>query len=644
MNLSKKELKTVYKPWGKEEWIELNEKYCYKRIYINKGYKTSFQYHNFKHETNYIISGEAEIWLEDEYGVLNKSIMVSGDFFTVIPPRKHRVIALSDLVLQEVSTPEVDDVIRIDDEFNRDNGKIDNEHKKPAVLILTAGKGERLGNLTKNINKSLIPINNESILSKIINKFPKDYDFVIATGYKGELIKEYCGLVFPERNFTFVDVDDIDSEKSGPGYSALKCKDYLQRPFFFITCDCLIDTELPHLDGNWIGVYPTSYPEKYSTVNIDENNIITHYSNKNVNGFELAFIGLSSIWDFEIFWSELSNNIQNGEIVSAFYRPEKYPNFNAKVLEWFDTGNFDDLKRSKEHFKDSPLSLQKNNSEITYFDNGKFLKFTPNSEVLDNRVKRSYFLGKLIPNNFGNTKNFMYYDWYDGKTLYDIDDVKVYTKFLDILKSNMNTIVESNGSDIHEFYYNKTKSRLNQYIEKYGSEYYNNGYIINGVKFPSMKETFEKIDFGILLNNPLYSRFHGDLQFDNVVYNNRLNEFKYIDWRDSFGNNTNGGDIYYDLSKLYGGVIIPYNLMKSEQNIEFSESSISVVFTYSKLKNLTEFQNIYEDWLIDNGFDMNIIKLITGLIFLNMSPLHEKKFSKMLWFKSIQMLNAHDKY
>jgi thiamine kinase-like enzyme len=238
----------------------------------------------------------------------------------------------------------------------------------------------------------------------------------------------------------------------------------------------------------------------------------------------------------------------------------------------------------------------------------------------------------------------MYYDWYDGKTLYDIDDVKIYTKFLDILKSNMNTIVESNGNDIHEFYYNKTKSRLNQFIEKYGSEYYNNEYLINGVKFPSMKETFEKIDFGILLNNPFYSRFHGDLQFDNVVYNNHLNEFKYIDWRDSFGNNTNGGDIYYDLSKLYGGVIIPYNLMKSEQNIEFSDSSISVVFTYFKLKNLTDFQSIYENWLISNGFDISKVRIITGLIFLNMSPLHDKKFSKMLWFKSIEMLNTYDKY
>ena len=58
--------KVVHKPWGKEEWLELNDAYCYKRIYINAGYKTSYQYHQFKKETNYIISGEAEVWLEND--------------------------------------------------------------------------------------------------------------------------------------------------------------------------------------------------------------------------------------------------------------------------------------------------------------------------------------------------------------------------------------------------------------------------------------------------------------------------------------------------------------------------------------------------------------------------------------------------
>ena len=126
-------MKTVYKHWGKEEWLELNDFYCYKRIYINKGTRTSFQYHREKLETNYIISGVAEIWLENDEGVIEKKVMRAGDYFTVIPPKKHRVIALSDLILQEVSTPQVDDVVRIEDDNNRKDGKIENEHKTPAL-------------------------------------------------------------------------------------------------------------------------------------------------------------------------------------------------------------------------------------------------------------------------------------------------------------------------------------------------------------------------------------------------------------------------------------------------------------------------------------------------------------------------------
>lgn len=122
--------KTVSKPWGKEVWLELNNKYCYKRIYIKAGTRTSFQYHEKKLETNYIIDGEAEIWLENDGGVVEKIQMKKNDFFTVKPPRKHRVIALTDLILQEVSTPEVDDVIRIEDDTGRNNGRIESEHKK----------------------------------------------------------------------------------------------------------------------------------------------------------------------------------------------------------------------------------------------------------------------------------------------------------------------------------------------------------------------------------------------------------------------------------------------------------------------------------------------------------------------------------
>ena len=59
------------------------------------------------------------------------------------------------------------------------------------VFIPTAGIGSRLGDLTSSINKSLVALDNKPIISHIINLFPRDAEFVIALGYKGEIVKEH---------------------------------------------------------------------------------------------------------------------------------------------------------------------------------------------------------------------------------------------------------------------------------------------------------------------------------------------------------------------------------------------------------------------------------------------------------------------
>jgi NDP-sugar pyrophosphorylase family protein/mannose-6-phosphate isomerase-like protein (cupin superfamily) len=636
-------MKTIHKPWGKEEWIELNDSYCYKRIYINAGYKTSYQYHIYKKETNYIISGQAEVWLENDEGIIEKKIMGPNDYFNVSPPKKHRVIALTDLIMQEVSTPEVNDVIRIDDEFSRGDGKIEGEHKNPAVLILCAGLGTRLKNLTKNINKALLPINNKAIISHIIDKFPNTYDFVIALGYKGDSIKKYCEITHPKHKFTFVEIDKYDSETTGPGYSALMCSKHLQKPFYFIMGDCLIDSPLPHIDGNWLGVSPTSFPEKYSTINVNNDDDIISFMDKNIDGYDLAFIGLGSIFNYETFWSELQSNIKNNELVSAFENPKNYPIFKIKKLKWLDTGNLDDLEKAKEYFNDNPLSLKKDVSEITYKDNNIFLKFTPDTEILKRRIIRAKHLGHNIPNNFGFTDDFIYYDWIEGDTLYELDDLFLFKNFLRVFEEKIKITTKGNVDDIRKFYIDKTNKRINLFLPKYHSDYYNLEHEINGIKLPSMKSVLETIDFQQLDNNPFYNLFHGDLHFDNIVYNKNEDKYYYIDWRDSFGDSVDFGDLYYDLSKFYGGLLIPYNLMKNENLITYNEGSYSINYSYPISENLIKFKTIYEKWVIDNGFDLKKIKFISGLIFLNMSPLHDGKFGKMLWFKSIEMLSNYDK-
>ena len=130
--------KLVTKPWGKEVWLnyrkseevgEFEKRYVMKKLYINSGTKTSFQYHIKKVETNFLIKGSIEAWFEIKPGYIDKKILRAGSIWSVPAGIKHRIITLEDTVLIESSSPEVDDVIRIEDDTSRGNGRIKNEHK-----------------------------------------------------------------------------------------------------------------------------------------------------------------------------------------------------------------------------------------------------------------------------------------------------------------------------------------------------------------------------------------------------------------------------------------------------------------------------------------------------------------------------------
>ena len=87
------------------------------------------------------------------------------------------------------------------------------------VLIASAGLGNRLKGMTKNINKALISVAHKPAISYIIEKFEKDIEIVIAVGYKSKSIKGYISIAYPDRKITFVEVDKYEGEGSGLGYS-----------------------------------------------------------------------------------------------------------------------------------------------------------------------------------------------------------------------------------------------------------------------------------------------------------------------------------------------------------------------------------------------------------------------------------------
>jgi mannose-6-phosphate isomerase len=128
-NLSVSEYR-VEKPWGHELWLELNEFYAYKLIHMKKGNRCSLQSHDYKIEANYVIEGEAEVLLENDKGEMESKIYTKGMGWTVPLNRKHRVIARESYTALEVSTPHLNDVVRYEDDTNRESGKIDSEHAK----------------------------------------------------------------------------------------------------------------------------------------------------------------------------------------------------------------------------------------------------------------------------------------------------------------------------------------------------------------------------------------------------------------------------------------------------------------------------------------------------------------------------------
>ena len=114
----------IEKPWGYELLIEKNDKYVMKKLGMNKGHKCSIQYHEKKKETVYVLSGMLKVYLGDDVDELDEIIMNPHDTMTIDPFKIHRMEAIENSVYLEASTPELDDVVRLQDEYGREGTSV----------------------------------------------------------------------------------------------------------------------------------------------------------------------------------------------------------------------------------------------------------------------------------------------------------------------------------------------------------------------------------------------------------------------------------------------------------------------------------------------------------------------------------------
>jgi mannose-6-phosphate isomerase len=111
----------VDKPWGHELWWARTDRYVGKILHVKQGESLSLQYHNVKDETILIHSGRLlfETKGRDDPGELRRIEMKPGDIIHITPGTLHRMTGLEDTDIIEVSTPELDDVVRLEDRYGR---------------------------------------------------------------------------------------------------------------------------------------------------------------------------------------------------------------------------------------------------------------------------------------------------------------------------------------------------------------------------------------------------------------------------------------------------------------------------------------------------------------------------------------------
>tara|TARA_B100000900_G_scaffold374508_1_gene355852 strand:- start:1534 stop:3099 length:1566 start_codon:yes stop_codon:yes gene_type:complete len=505
------------------------------------------------------------------------------------------------------------------------------------VFIPTAGTGSRLKDLTKYINKSLVAVANRPTIAHLIEQFPNDCDFVIALGHKGELVKDFLELAFSNKKFIFEWVHPFEGEGSGLGFSLLSCQRHLEQPFVFLSCDTLFKGYIPEPDHNWIGYAESEQLLNYRTLEINQN-ILLDICEKGVLKKNLwPYPGIAGIYDHQLFWKKMNEGgkiaVLQGETYGIRYLLD---NRTIKVnkFEWYDTGNLEALSLARDAYKkpNEPNILEKKNEAI-WFVGDNVIKYSDDKHFINNRVKRSKELKGFVPDIVASNNNMYLYKKIKGEVLSEVVTITIFKKFLKRIKSfwaEKNLTLEDKNKFkrvCYAFYKEKTIERLNLFYKNFNKT--DNVEFINEEPVPPLQILLNKVDWN-WLSEGLPGRFHGDFHFENILYSKQNKNFTFLDWRQDFGGNLSTGDIYYDLAKLNHGLIVNHGII-IENRFSALWKDNKIGYKIERKKILEECEHIFDGWMEENNFETKKVRVLTGLIYLNIAALHHYPYSILLY-------------
>jgi hypothetical protein len=382
-----------------------------------------------------------------------------------------------------------------------------------------------------------------------------------------------------------------------------------------------------------LGVSYADNNTQYTSVIVDGPRILS-INKKNCRQFNYVYTGVSYIHDHECFWrylhelySKNPNNKELSDVDSLIEMIKHNTEFEYQVFDkWYDTGNLDSYHKLNSIFIPQYVVLEKYYESLCFMDT-VVVKFINDTAINKKRIRRGLDLYPLAPKILDYTESYMVMEKINGTVM---SDVYIHGEIYKLLQWGHRQLWSIKHSDkefvevCKDFYLTKTMKR----IESTGI-LSNEKQIVNGIKTSNVLDLINKIDTTRLLTDT-FTKFHGDFILENIIKTNT--SYILIDWRHEFGNQLEWGDMYYDLAKLRHNMIFNHKNITDKlftvSNVGGDEIIVDIKCNYFLMKQLEDFDRFVKEFHLD----AYKIKLLTSIIWLNMSPLYESPLRDFLFY------------
>jgi hypothetical protein len=516
----------------------------------------------------------------------------------------------------------------------------------PLVFIPAAGLGSRVSKF--GISKPLISIGQLPAIGQLMLQYPQGTEFLVALGHKGEYLEqvlkafsEHYGL---KVNYVWTDSYRMPVTKfKGLTKTVLDARSLLQRPFIFHSVDTLLQgsawLESISTPIDMVVMSPTQDAGTYRVV--CENKL----SKANCARGDLAYVGVSRIQDFRRFWVEFDDRLPSSSSEEGESLGIALDQFKIETLAsgtWEDLGNPVQLKAAVANARNPDNVLNKADEAIWVFGE-KMVKFHESPKFISERLSRSIALENFVPHCTSPSPNLLVYERSPGQVLSSCQSDSCFDGFLAFcLKfwDETENDKEIDDLDFLSFYKVKTVERLTAYLEMYPED--SRIVSVNGMNGKGIWSQIEAINWEQVAT-PTLARVHGDLHTENVIHDHATNRFVFVDWRQSIAGSLGAvGDLYYDLAKVLHGLIVDHATVGKGEFSVRDEDSRATQIAIQIPDNKSIWLSKFNGFVVDCGFDTSRVWLLTGLIFINIAPLHHEGYDRFLFRLGLLMLLSHN--